>query len=213
MLQSANHCGTELGAKPWQSGSEPPPLATWSPLHWPSLTPALCGKEYGDQRGTESTNSFKSIRDELFHIQLNTRQQELPERPQERKVIFTGRSKRPLRVTANPSWYLRTQTRQASSLHQIHVLQGPPSTFTPYSLKARWERSGTEKKLRQKRTACSQALGSRLKSRLMFSWAFFNMKHSHLFAGGKAQCVAGKRASSRRFHKVLWFDTAFLHIC
>lgn len=147
MLQSANHCGTELGAKPWQSGSEPPPLSTWSPLHWPSLTPALCGKEYGDQRGTESIHSFKSIRDELF--QLNTRQQELLERPQERKVIFTGRSKGPLRVTANPSWYLRTQMGQASSLHQIHILQGPPSTFTPYALTVRWERSGTDKKCLQ----------------------------------------------------------------
>jgi hypothetical protein len=34
------------------------------------------------------------------------------------------------------------------------------------------------------------------------------MKHTHLFAGGKARCVADMRASSRRLHKVLCFDTA-----
>lgn len=113
--------GTELGFKPWQSGSSLRPYPLCSPLHWPNLTPALCRKEYGDQRDWEGINNFKSIRDEFFHIQLNTRQQELPERQQERKMIFTGRPKRPLRVTANPPRYFRTQTHRASSLHQIDV--------------------------------------------------------------------------------------------
>lgn len=51
--------------------------------------------------------------------------------------------------------------------------------------------------------------GSHLKSRLAFTEVFFNMAGIHLSAGGEPQCVADKKASSRRLHKVLWADTGF----
>lgn len=139
-------------------GSNPGSLAQsfccyplWSPPHWPGLTLAPCGKESEDQRGMASINNFKSIRGEFFHIQLNTRQQELPERRQERKVIFSGRPERPLRGTANPplciSEHKHSRPLACTTSYRGHQLLLPLLIRRHQGARGR---AGTEKKLRQR---------------------------------------------------------------